>query len=91
MTNITYNHQTGQTDERPMTAEEEAERLADATAGAWDMIRHKRNGLLAASDWTVLSDSPTSTAAWKTYRQALRDLPANTTDPFNPDWPVPPA
>jgi len=27
---------------------------------------------------------------WMDYRQALRDLPANTTDPANPDWPVKP-
>ncbi len=60
-------------------------------ASAWTLLRAHRDSLLAASDWTVLSDSPTSTAAWKTYRQALRDLPANTTDPFNPVWPTPPA
>ena len=58
---------------------------------AWQLLRSTRDGLLAASDWTVLSDTPTSTAAWKTYRQELRDLPANTTDPFNPVWPTPPA
>ena len=28
---------------------------------------------------------------WKTYRQALRDLPSNTTDPFNPTWPTKPS
>jgi hypothetical protein len=57
----------------------------------FDELRAERDRLLAASDWTVLSDSPTSTAAWKTYRQALRDLPANTTDPSNPVWPTPPS
>ena len=57
---------------------------------AWKLLRSTRDGLLAASDWTVLTDTPTPTAAWKTYRQALRDLPANTTDPFNPVWPTPP-
>jgi len=60
-------------------------------ASAWLVLRVERNRLLAESDWTVLSDSPTSTAAWKTYRQALRDLPANTTDPLNPVWPTPPS
>jgi len=30
-------------------------------------------------------------AAWAAYRQALRDLPANTADPRNPVWPIPPA
>jgi len=28
--------------------------------------------------------------AWLDYRQALRDLPGNTTDPENPVWPTPP-
>jgi len=54
-------------------------------------LRKERNALLAASDWTVLGDSPTPTAAWKAYRQALRDLPANTEDPWNPVWPTPPS
>jgi hypothetical protein len=27
---------------------------------------------------------------WMDYRQALRDLPANTVDPANPVWPVKP-
>lgn len=75
----------------PMTAEEIAENKAEELVTAWHYLRQIRNGLLAGSDWTVLSDSPTSTAAWKAYRQALRDLPANTTDPFNVVWPTPPA
>jgi hypothetical protein len=28
-----------------------------------------------------LPDSPVDVQAWSEYRQALRDLPANTTDP----------
>ena len=56
-------------------------------------IRQKRNELLAACDWTQFNDSPLSTdkkLEWTTYRQALRDLPANTTDPTNVTWPTPP-
>jgi hypothetical protein len=87
MNHVTINLETGETTERPYTADE----LAEAEAAAWRNLRAERDGLLAASDWTVLSDSPTSTAAWKTYRQALRDLPANTTDPTNPVWPTPPS
>ena len=34
-----------------------------------------RNTLLAETDWMALEDV-TMTDAWKTYRQALRDLPA---------------
>ena len=35
---------------------------------------------------------PTATlsADMRTYRQALRDLPANTSDPANPTWPTKP-
>ena len=38
----------------------------------------------------VLSDTKEISDAWKTYRQALRDLPANTSDPINPTWPTKP-
>jgi IS1 family transposase len=37
--------------------------------------RNRRNDLLAETDWMANSDV-TMTDAWKTYRQALRDLPA---------------
>jgi hypothetical protein len=70
---------------------DEIEREPGVIDDAWKMLRQLRNIKLNNSDWTVLSDSPTPTAAWKTYRQALRDLPANTTDPFNVVWPTPPA
>jgi len=37
------------------------------------MLRKKRNGILSRTDWMANSDV-TMTDAWKTYRQALRDL-----------------
>lgn len=83
--------ETGETTVVAMTEEEIAEAQAFHLESLWSGLRSQRNALLSRSDWTVLSDSPTSTAAWKTYRQALRDLPANTTDPLNPVWPTPPA
>lgn len=86
-----FDASTGQTTEREFTVQEETERLNQLENDAWKQLRIERNRLLAESDWTVLADSPTSTAAWKTYRQALRDLPANTTDPTAPDWPTPPS
>lgn len=67
----------------------EIQQLLDDTA--WDNLRRHRNHLLGESDWTVLADTPTPTAAWKVYRQALRDLPANTTDPTAVVWPTPPS
>lgn len=50
-------------------------------------LRSKRDDLLADSDWTQVADAPGDTAAWATYRQALRDLPANTADLANVVWP----
>lgn len=52
-------------------------------------IRRQRNELLQETDYLALSDS-TLTDEMRTYRQALRDLPANTADPANPVWPVKP-
>jgi len=42
----------------------------------WEQIKSWRNAELAASDWTQLADAPVDKAAWATYRQELRDLPA---------------
>lgn len=42
----------------------------------WEQIKLWRNAELAKSDWTQLTDAPVDKAAWATYRQALRDLPA---------------
>ena len=53
-------------------------------------LRIKRNRLLAESDWMANSDV-TMSDAWRTYRQTLRDLPANTSDPANPVWPTEPS
>lgn len=60
---------------------------------AWDEFKGYRNELLFKSDWTQAVDSPLTDAKraeWRTYRQALRDLPASTTDPANPIWPSKP-
>ena len=58
--------------------------------GWWARLRIYRDELLTQSDWAMLSDTPTDKTAWEIYRQALRDLPANTTDPKNPDIPQKP-
>tara|TARA_R100001163_G_scaffold64360_1_gene58387 strand:+ start:1681 stop:1941 length:261 start_codon:yes stop_codon:yes gene_type:complete len=54
------------------------------------VLRKKRNSLLKETDWMANSDV-TMTDAWKNYRQALRDLPANTADPKNPTYPTKPS
>jgi hypothetical protein len=61
-----------------------------ATAYKWSTLRETRDDLLFQSDWTQVSDAPVDASAWATYRQALRDLPANTADPANPTWPTEP-
>jgi hypothetical protein len=55
----------------------------------WKELRLERERLIAETDYLALSDSTLSTEM-ATYRQALRDLPANTTDPANPVWPTKP-
>ena len=45
-----------------------------------NLLREDRDRLIAQSDWMIVRAKETSTnipAAWKTYRQALRDLPAS--------------
>jgi hypothetical protein len=42
----------------------------------WEQIKLWRNAQLVKTDWTQLTDAPVDKAAWATYRQALRDLPA---------------
>ncbi len=46
------------------------------------LLRRERDILIAQSDWRVTKAKETGTnipTAWKTYRQALRDLPASST------------
>ena len=57
-------------------------------------LRHLRNILLRESDWTQFTDSPLTDSKkteWKTYRQALRDLPATESDPENATFPTKPS
>ena len=69
--------------------------LVDAAAieidaeNAIKTLRRERNRLLAETDYLALVDS-TLTDEMREYRQALRDLPANTEDPANPVWPTKP-
>jgi hypothetical protein len=53
-------------------------------------IRSQRATLLAECDWTQLADAPVDAAVWATYRQALRDVPAQTGFPWNVQWPAKP-
>ena len=46
------------------------------------LLREERDKRIAKTDWRASSDL-TITDAWKTYRQALRDLPASATPKLN--------
>lgn len=52
-------------------------------AEEWKLIRAERTRLLAQTDWVVIKARENGgqvPAAWKTYRVALRDLPAEQSD-----------
>lgn len=55
-----------------------------------DDVRKQRNDLLAACDWTQVADAPVDKDAWAAYRQALRDITAQSDFPLSVVWPVAP-
>ena len=78
------------------------EKAALDAIGPW-LLRKRRDQLLAESDVKVLPDSPMTDSKrneWKTYRQALRDLPATASpkitnkeelDESSVTWPTQPS
>ncbi len=82
------------------TAEEETAKDAEEKAWVDDapnrrmvVLRQKRDALLAETDWMGNQDV-TISSAWKTYRQALRDITSQTpTDDLlsNINWPTKPS
>ncbi len=81
------------------TFNNEIKRLEDispfnTTTYQWQMLRNQRDDKLLLCDWTQGNDTPLGSSKkteWATYRQALRDLPSNTSDPKNPTWPSEPS
>ena len=71
---------------------------ASAQSRSFKILREQRNQLLQQTDWRMTEDYPfNDKEAWKAYRQALRDLPANSSpaqDEFgnliNVEWPKEP-
>lgn len=76
---------------RSMTQEEHDAWLLEMTAsGSISHVRNRRTALLARTDW--IENAPLSDekkAAWREYRQALRDLPDSTND-YDVIWPIEP-
>jgi len=71
------------------TAIDAIDATAEGNKNAFGELRKERNLRLTETDWWAGSDH-TITAAETKYRQDLRDLPANTSDPKNPTWPTKP-
>lgn len=98
---VTIFNEEKQRREQAKIAEEEAK---EAARNYWEELRSIRNGKLYSSDWTQLADAPITAqkvSEWESYRQQLRNLPDNITDPkpmvlayyngeIHPDWPVEP-
>ena len=75
------------------------ETARDAEEKAWDddadnreaaRVREDRNALLAETDYLALSDV-TMSSAWATYRQNLRDIPAQSGFPNSVTYPTKPS
>ena len=88
---------------RPTDAEIQTEIDRVVSEYPMTLLREERNRLLSKSDWRVTMATETGTSLsneWKTYRQALRDLPASSTpklDSYNEldltsvSWPTEPS
>ena len=78
------------TEEEETARDAEEKEWADGAA-AREMveIRRRRDNLLTETDWMALGDV-TMSDAMKTYRQALRDIPASNTIYENVTWPTKP-
>ena len=83
----------------PTESELNAEITRLTNAEAMKLLREQRNAKLVDCDWRAVSDL-TMSDDWKTYRQALRDLPASTTPTCDSDgnldsssvtWPTEPS
>ena len=79
------------------TADEETARDAEeqAWADAADtraaaVVREDRNEKLKETDW-MASNDVTMSDEWRTYRQALRDVPSQSGFPNTITWPVEPS
>ena len=60
----------------------------------WEQIRAERHSKLTETDFTQVGDAPISEEKkleFATYRQALRDLPQNFSNPNDVVWPEKPA
>lgn len=71
-------------------SEMDDEAKASLDEGQAKSVREQRNKLIAECDWTQVADAPVDKEAWATYRQALRDVPAQAGFPWDVTWPIKP-
>ena len=86
---------------KPTESEVNAEITRLTNAEPMRLLRVERDAKLASCDWTQSRDVTLSNdVAWKTYRQALRDLPASANPTVDSDgnlnassvtWPTKPS
>ena len=71
-------------------AEQETAYKAQKDTEQAKSVRDSRNTKLSECDWTQVADAPVDKTVWATYRQALRDITAQSGFPWTIDWPVAP-
>ena len=75
--------------EQGTAAEQMAAYVAQKDAEQAKNVRQQRDDLLAKTDWSQGKDiADAVSSSWVTYRQALRDVPAQAGFPWNVEWPV---
>jgi hypothetical protein len=75
------------------TVQKKADVEANELAVMEASVRNKRNMLLAECDWVVVRSHEVGDEVadeWKTYRQALRDIPFQSGFPSSVEWPKKP-
>ena len=86
-------------DDKPTESEIDTEVTRLNNAEPMRLLREERDKRIAKTDWRASSDL-TLSDAWKTYRQALRDLPASASPSLDADgeldstsvtWPTEPS
>ncbi len=82
-----------ETEPAKTAAEQEAEYKAMKDVEQAKSVRSQRDTKLAECDWRVIKALESNTPqdfAWAEYRQALRDVTAQSGFPWTIDWPVQP-
>ena len=89
--NVTAEQLNGAWVEKWVATDVSAEEIAQRTENQANNVRAERNQKLSQSDWTQGKDiADDVSTAWATYRQALRDVPAQAGFPWTVTWPTQP-